>query len=178
MNIDHVEILKALLEGKAIEWKLDNSSEYWLESTQYTNPLTAPQLLWRIKPENTDYNPFKASLGTEGDMYLLSDGITVEELDGCGLSFESREDMLDTVQDLRTMQAYRKAHIESFKDNPPNWTDPQQSKWALVIDGSDLIAEEFFVGIQYAYIFSTRVHALKFVDALGYDKVTNMLKGW
>lgn len=145
MNIEHIEVLKALADGEAIEWQLDCDSVYWLEPTQYTNPISAPHLKWRVKPKQPDYNPFN-------------------------------EDNAEQV--LMAIQSYRKAHIESFKDFPPNWTDPYQSKWALVIDGSELTAKEVFTGVQYPYIFANRVDALRFVDAIGYEEAMNMLRGW
>jgi len=173
MNIEHKEVLEAFVNGDAIEWQLDCDSVYWLEPTQYTNPISAPHLLWRVKPKQPDYNPFKACLDDIGGDYTFP-----PSNDDYGLSFDSFEDMDYSQGVLLAIQAYRKAHIESFKDNPPNWTDPYQSKWALVIDGSELTAKEVFTGVQYPYIFANRVDALRFVDAIGYEEAMNMLRGW
>jgi len=179
MNIEHIEVLQALANGEAIEWQIDHDDNpCWLEPSQHTNPISSPHLRWRIKPKPEDYNPFKACLDGRGGEYTIEDNTVGNDFDRYGLSFESFEDAEHTEQVLLAMQAYRKAHIESFKDNPPNWTDPYQSKWALVIDGSELTAREVFVGVQYPYIFSTRADALRFVDGVGYDNAMNMLRGW
>jgi len=83
--------------------------------------------------------------------------------------------LIETDVQESTVKAYRKAY-ERLWNIEPNWTDSNQSKWALVLDIDGIKAVEAFTGYRYPIIFPTRVDALSFVDDAGYDAVERFLE--
>jgi len=81
-----------------------------------------------------------------------------------------------TAAALSVVGKYAVAHKRLWTI-PPNWTDPAQSKWALVLDLVGIKAVEAFTGYQYPVIFPTRASALAFVDDAGYEAVQVFLGG-
>jgi hypothetical protein len=47
--IEHKEVIQAWLDGKEIEYKICEGSD-WFPIVQYVNPISSPQYEWRVKP--------------------------------------------------------------------------------------------------------------------------------
>jgi len=73
-------------------------------------------------------------------------------------------------------EKYEAAYKQAWKTKAANWTDHEQSKWALMLDYKQgVLAMEVFTGYQHRVIFPTRVEALAFVDAVGYEAFRDFL---
>jgi len=88
----------------------------------------------------------------------------------------NQEDWEDEQPATTVAEKYEAAHKKAWKTKAANWTDHEQSKWALMLDYKQgVLAMEVFTGYQHRVIFPTRVEALSFVDDIGYEAFRDFL---
>jgi hypothetical protein len=63
MEHKHAEVLRAIADGKKVEWF--GGGNYWIEAESIINPLSYPHYKWRIKPEKQ----YRVALMNDGDFY-------------------------------------------------------------------------------------------------------------
>lgn len=69
----HAEVLRAIADGKEVQFK-NQISGAWVETNHVNlNPITHPELEWRVKPEPKPDVTLSSCIGIDVDNYLFLD---------------------------------------------------------------------------------------------------------